>query len=440
MKRDPLNPIEAEQALLGAILLDQEGIDRCELRPEHFCRDDHRLIYRWALEARQDGIAVDAITVAEHGERTGELHRAGGLPYMVELANNAPGSRGLPGWAQIIKDAAKRRQAVQIARQLQADIRESGAVGDAITALMGLDREDEAWELSLRQGMTAAYRDLEAAFQRKGELPGVTTGLSKLDKHLGGWIAGDLTIIQARPAMGKTALMLCMAKAGASTGHQIGIISGEQPAAQISARLLSIGSGVALSSIRNGRMDNDEWDRITGAMRRSVDLPVRIYDRSAPTLDTVASQCRKWARTGTKVVFIDYLQRLTCPGTANRREEVSAIARGLKTIARDTNMAVVALAQSVRGVDERGNKRPGLSDIAESADCEREADTVISLYRDEVADPDTKDKGIAELIMCKSRHGEPGTVRVAFLGKCVRFTDLEAGYGFHEMARRGAAA
>lgn len=425
MKRDALNPIEAEQAVLGAILLTSDAIDSCDLRPEHFCREDHRCIYRWALDTRQAGVAVDVITVAERGEAVGELAKAGGMPYLVDLASNAPGTKGIPGWAQIIREAAKRRQAVDIARNLQAGIRESGAIGDAITALMGLDRDQEAWELSLRQGMTAAYRDLEDAFQRQGELPGVTTGLSKLDKYLGGWIGGDLTIIQARPAMGKTALMLCMAKSAASAGHQVGIVSGEQPAAQISARLLSIGSGVALQAIRNGKMDGDEWDRITGAMRRTVDLPVRIYDRSAPTLDTVASQCRKWARAGAKVIFVDYLQRLTCPGAPNRREEVSVIARGLKTIARDTNTAIVALAQSRRDCDDRGNKRPGLSDIAESADCEREADAVISIYRDEVADPNTKDAGIAELILCKNRHGETGTVRVAFLGKCVRFADLE---------------
>ena len=423
-KPNPLMPIDAEQALLGLILLAPEELDNCDLRPEHFCTVQHQQIYHWSLEVRMSGTPVDVITVAEAAERGGDLPVIGGLPYLTELASSGPVRKGVSGWVRIIRDAAKSRLAVDIATKLQVDIQEPDAIAAAITALMGLDRDQEAWELSIRDGLTAAYRDLESAYNLQGKIPGVTTGFKKLDAATGGWLPGDLTIIQARPAMGKTALMLAMAKAAADSGAPIGIISGEQPAAQLSARLLSMGSGVALHSIRAGQLDDDEWSRITSSMRRTVDLPVRIYDRSAPSLETVASQVRKWARSGARVVFVDYLQRMTYPQAPNRREEVSAIARGLKTLARDTNVAVVALAQSVRDVDTRGNKRPTLADIAESSDCEREADHVLSLYRDEIAERDSRDTGTAELIMLKNRHGDTGVIKVAFVGRCVRFADL----------------
>lgn len=419
-RSDPTQATDAEQALLGALMLDPECIDECDLRVEHFGQAAHQSLYRCILHVRQTG-PVDAITVQEYAISAGE--ETGGLGYLVQMCQSSSGRYGLAGYVRIIRDAYKRRMASTIARRMLSEIGHQDAISSAVSALIGLDTEHEMAEVGMREAMSASFRELEAAFQRQGELPGVTTGFSKLDGVTGGWQAGDLAIIQARPSMGKTALMLSMASAAAKTGCHVGIVSGEQPASQLSARILSMGSGIPLQAIRSADLDDSGWGRITETMRRVVDLPITMFDRSAPTLEEVASQCRRWSRSGVRAVFVDYLQRMVCDAPT-RREEVSKIARGLKTIARDCNIAIIALAQSTRDVDNRTNKRPGLADIAESADCEREADSVISLYRDDVYDQDSRDAGRAELVVVKNRHGAVGVVNVAFVAASVRFAEL----------------
>ena len=429
----------AEQAIIGATLLvfDRVTADAGDLRPDHFELPWHGKVWEWANQVRESGRDVNPISVAEHAERLGFAADEFDFGQMATLGNNCPGSVGVKAYAGIIIQAWRDRQARKIAAELIATVGSEGdAVGTAITALMNLDREEEASELSGLEAMGQAYAQIERAFAADGQLQGVTTGFSKLDSTLGGWQPGDLVIVQARPSMGKTAWMLASARAASRSGSPVGIISAEQPASQIAMRQLAMQSGVKLQNLRSAKMETFEWDSVTDAMRKLRTDPVRIFDRSAPSLGVVASQTRKWVkRDGVQVVFVDYLQRLTSDAP-NRREEVSKIARGLKTLARDSGVCVVALAQSVRDCDNRNNKRPGLADIAESSDCEREADTILSIYRDEVYDPNSNDVGTAELIVCKNRHGPTGLIKLAFNGATVRFSDLAAG---SVTAFRGAA-
>jgi replicative DNA helicase len=248
-----------------------------------------------------------------------------------------------------------------------------------------------------------------------------------LDEILGGWHNSDLTIIGARPAMGKTALLVNLAESSADARYATGIISGEQPADQIGLRRMAINSNVGASSIRAGRIEDEQWSRLGVAMGAARDRPVWIYDRSALTLDELVAVARKWKHAhDLKVLFIDYAQRITVPG-ADRITEVSQVARGLKNLARDLQIPVIALAQVKAAVDQRPDKRPMAGDLANSDELTREADQVLMLYRDEVYNPDSQHKGTAEILIEKNRHGPTGFKRVGFLQETMRFVNLARG-------------
>ena len=427
MQRNNKSVIIAEQALIGSAMLVYDRMTEAVdgIRAEHFADPYHGKVWTWAQDVRESGRDVNPITVCEHAERQGIPASEYDFALLVELCNSTPGTAGVKAYAQIIKQGWRDRMARGIGAELMDDVGTEGdAVGKAITALMNLDREDEASEVTGRQAIAAAYRDIEAAFEADGDLVGVPTGLKKLDEAIGGWHPGDLTIVQARPSMGKTALMLFFAKAAANAGRPCGIISAEQPANQIAMRQLAMDSGVKVQSMRSAKMEDFEWSSVTNSVAKLSRDPIRIFDRSAPSLATVASQARKWVRRdGMQVMFVDYLQRVTADAE-RRSEEVSKVARGLKTLARDLNIPIIALAQSKRDCDDRGNKRPGMADISDSSECEKEADGIISLFRDEVYDPKSDDAGTAELILCKNRHGPVGMIRCAFNGGLVRFGEL----------------
>ncbi|MCB1636054.1 MAG: AAA family ATPase [Xanthomonadales bacterium] len=421
--------LAAEQALIGALMLGSGGVDRVigELDVDQLEVPAHGEVLRSIYALHAEGHTTDAVTVAEHLEHRQKLASAGGLSYLVDLCNNAPGVGSIASHLKVVQKAHRRQSARKIGERLvAAAMNDDGAPQHAALALARLDEGPSSGdEVSMPHAARCAYQAIELAYQHRGELQGVTSGISQLDQVIGGWQGGDLVVVQARPAMGKTALLLAFADAAAGKGIPVGIVSAEQPTLQLTQRLLSMRSRIPLWVMRSGDLTDTDWRVVAEATGFIRALPIHFLDMSSPTIERVARQCRRWARMGAKVAFVDYLQRLSADAES-RREEVSRIARGLKTAARDSGMCVVALAQSVRDVDTRlKNKRPGLGDIAESSDCEREADIVISLYRDDAARPDATDvrRGEAELIVVKNRHGPTGTISVDFDAECVRFSD-----------------
>jgi len=414
-------PTFAEAAVLGGILVRNENFYDAAplLSADHFTTAFHRRVWT----ALRDRILA--------GEPANEVTLMESLPEdasaIFDLAANTITGRTVPVYVKIVRENWQRREAAAIATRLQVSLRdgEVSAIDEAIGSLLNLNASQTECEFTGKQAMQLAWDAAQAAYEAGGKLPGITTGTDTLDDILGGWHNSDLTLLGARPAMGKTALMLNFAEASADAGYVTGVVSAEQPAQQLGLRRLSLASHVPAQVIRAGRMEDEQWGSMASGIKRVRDRPLRIYDRSAITLDELIGVARKWKHThGLQILFIDYAQRITVPG-ADRTTEVSQIARGLKNLARDLNVPVVSLAQVKALVETRPDKRPNAGDLANSDELTREADQVLMLYRDEVYNPESPDRGIAEILIEKNRHGPVGFKKLAFHGETMRFADLD---------------
>jgi replicative DNA helicase len=429
--RVPPSSAEAEQAVLGGLMLAPQALAKLNLAEADFYRRDHQTIYRAICELDRKGQPFDAVTLAEWFESKGlgELVQNGA--YLIDLATTTPSAANIGAYAAIVRDKTVLRSAIEAASTLLNDSynpnrRESSEIIDtAIGALMALAKQEARHDYTLTQAVTDAFADMQAAWQAGGQLRGIPTGFSRMDKRLGGFHGGDLIVIGARPAMGKTALLINLAEYAAEQGHCVGMISGEQSAMQVGQRVMARTSGVAAEKMRSGDLEDEEWPRLNHAIVEIKKQNFHIHDRSAPTLDEVRRKLRQWKyEFGMKAAYIDYAQRIRVPKASNRVDEVAEVARGLKEIARDLDVPVIALAQVVKGVDSREDKRPGMSDLANSDDLVREADVIAMLYRDEVYREDSPHKGVAELNVEKNRHGPCGQFQLAWLAETMRFGDL----------------
>lgn len=432
--RTPPNSQEAEQSVLGALMLSPEKLDTVleRITESDFYRGSHRAIFRALVELTGRGQPCDAVTLGEWFESNGLADVVGGESYIWGLANNTPSSANVLAYVDIVREKSLRRQMIDRAtNMIQAAYDAADAAPEqldcVIEGLMGMQRTETRNEHTLRQAMTAAYKSVQSAIALGGKIPGIPTGLSDLDQRLGGWHDSDLVVIGARPAMGKTALLLNLALAA---GVPCGIVSAEQPAEQLGSRVMSIESAVKASSLRNGRVTEEDLGKLSGAVARLVERTCVIYDRSSPTITDVTRIVRKWKQQAKiKILFVDYIQRIEgLDRKEKKHERVGDVVKGLKNLARDLNIPVVALCQVGRHVDAREDKRPNMGDMSDSSEIEKEADQILTLYRDEVYDEDTKDKGIAELSVEKNRHGPTGTIKCAWLGETMRFKDLYARY------------
>lgn len=414
-----ITPAYAEEAVLGGILLRNENFHEAAqwLTDEHFTSAFRKRLWAALRERILAGEPADAVTIAELMPND-----AAEVFAMTDACTSA---RTVPTYVKIVRENWRRREATRIAQRL-LDAARSGedGVNEAIGDLLRLNATVTEHEFTGKQAMLMAWNKAQEAYENGGRLPGITTGLKALDDILGGWHDSDLTIIGARPAMGKTALLLNFAEAAAGSGVPCGLISAEQPVEQIGVRRLAMASGVSVTAIRSGRIEDEAWPRMSSGVAARKDAPIWIHDRSAVTLDELIATARKWKHAhNIGVLFIDYAQRITVPGV-DRTTEVSIVARGLKNLARDLCIPVVSLAQVVKGVDSRADKRPNQGDLANSDELTREADQIIMLYRDEVYSVDSPDKGVAELLIEKNRHGPTGFKRVAFIAETMTFADL----------------
>lgn len=417
-----ITPTYAEEAVIGSLLHDNLRFHDVAgmISAAQFTNPQRARVFGAIRDRVLAGEPADVVTIGE------------ALPddfsYCVDVAMHTPGGSAAVTYATIVRENWRRREAVAIGLKLVSGSRESeeGAVEAAVAALMALSASVTEAEYTGKQALQQAMAQVQAAYETGGALPGITTGLDALDEILGGFHDSDLTIIGARPAMGKTALMGALAEAAADAGKRPGIISAEQPAVQMALRRLSMVSGVNASGLRAGRVDDEDWGRLTQGMANALSRDMWIYDRSAVTLDELISMARKWKHThGIGILFIDYAQRIRVPG-ADRITEVSEVARGLKNLARDLQIPVVSLAQVIKGVDNRPDKRPNQGDLANSDELTREADQIWMLYRECVYDPEAN-RTIAEILIEKNRHGPTGFKKVYFHEATMRFGNLAHG-------------
>lgn len=329
-------------------------------------------------------------------------------------------------YVKIIREAHTKRQAMMIAKRLLADnAKGQGAVDSAIRDLMSLDTEEQRYEHDMKTTVLAALTRAEEAFEQaqKGGIVGITTGLIDLDEATGGWHNTDLVVIPARPAMGKTAALLNFAL---SSEVPFGIISSEQSHDQMGLRMLSIKGRVSGSKIRRGKLEENDWSLINIGSQNLMKHKFWINDDATITIDGIRRQARKWFYTNNiKLLFVDYIQRIYPTDPKQPKHiQVAEVTTGLKSLAKELGIPIIALAQVNRDCEKRADRRPLMGDIADASIIEKEADLIMTLYRDEVYFEDSPDKGIAEIGICKNRHGPIGLVRTSWNGSTFRFDNL----------------
>ena len=434
MIRLPPNSIEAEQALLGGIMLDTRAWDQVAdaLSASELYREEHKFIFKAIAEVAEKGQHPDAVAVAEHLARQGRLADGGGRAYLARLVRDSAGVANIKAYAKIVRDSALLRRLIEAGGDITASAYEFE--GREVVEL--LDRaEQRIFEIAdrgLRRGagepvgelLPDTWDRLQELSEREGGITGVATGFSDLDKKTAGLQRGDLIVIAGRPAMGKTALALNIAEF-ATLKNQVstGILSMEMSKEQIAFRLIGSIGRVRQSALRAGDLSQQDWVSIESAISLLKDAPIFIDDAPSLSPTDVRARARRLKRKhDLGLIVVDYLQLMQVDGSSeNRTTEISLISRSLKGLARELDIPVIALSQLNRSVEQRTNKRPMMSDLRESGAIEQDADLIIFIYREEAYDQDTPNKGVAEVIIGKQRNGETGKVSLVFKGEFTRF-------------------
>jgi replicative DNA helicase len=437
VERQPPANAEAEEAVLGALLIDPDAILRIAtfLQPDDFYVPRHRMVFEAVLHLHERREPADLVTLTDELERRGQLSAVGGAPYLTGLINATPTSIHAEYYARIVERTAVLRRligaATEIAKLAYKDTENVEAVVDqAESIIFGVSEKRVARDLvPIRQVLDQYYDRIEYLMQHQGEIIGIPTGLSDLDKLLGGLQRSDLIIVAGRPGMGKTSLALSMALQAARRWHKrIAIFSLEMSNEQVVQRLISAETGIDAQRLRLGNIHDDEFDVFVQATSLLSDTPIFIDDTPAITVTEMRTKARRLhAEHGLDLLIVDYLQlmRGEVGGDGNRVQEISYISRSLKALARELNIPVVALSQLSRAVESRQDKRPMLSDLRESGSIEQDADVVIFVYRDVEYNPDTEFPNLAEVRVAKHRSGPTGVVSAFFRKELTKFENAE---------------
>ncbi len=437
----PPHSIQAEQSVLGGLLLDNDAWDTVADRVTEvdFYRKDHRLIFRTINDLAEKHQPFDVITLSEALEQTGELEEASGLAYLGTLAKDTPSAANIAAYADIVRDRSVLRQLIQVG----TDIASSGFKTDGKDTPELLENaERRVFEIaeqhqrgqggfkSIKTLLGEAVDKIETLFEQEGSITGAGTGFTDLDDMTSGLQPADLIIVAGRPSMGKTTIAMNMAENIAIKGDKpVAVFSMEMPGDSLAMRMMSSLGRIDQHKVRTGKLDDDEWPRLTSAINILAETKLFIDDTPALTPTEVRSRARRLTRDHGQLglIVLDYLQLMQSPSSGdNRVQQISDISRGLKALAKELNVPVVALSQLNRNLEQRPNKRPVMSDLRESGGIEQDADVIIFVYRDEVYNEDSPDKGIAEIIIGKQRNGPIGTVRLTFLGQYTRFENYAA--------------
>jgi replicative DNA helicase len=444
----PPHSIEAEQSVLGALLLDNNAFDKIGdvVAESDFYRDDHRRIFRHIAQLIEKSKAADVVTVNEAINVSADKDKTGGLSYLAMLASNTPSAYNIRRYAEIVHETAVLRKLIEI----------SGEIVDTAFNRMGkevgqlLDEaESKVFQIAEagsrgRQGFIEIQRLLTQVMERvdllyhqdnPSDVTGIPTGYHDLDVMTAGLQPGDLIVIAGRPSMGKTALALNMAEHVAVENKlPVAVFSMEMSGSQLAMRLLGSIGRLDQHKLRTGRLTDDDWNKLTNAVGKLHEAPILVDDTPALNALEVRARARRLCRQYDKLglVIVDYLQLMqaTTEGE-NRATEISEISRAMKSLAKELNVPVVALSQLSRAVETRpGPKRPIMSDLRESGAIEQDADLILAIYREEVYNPESPEKGVAEIIILKQRNGPIGTVKLTFLGEYTRFENYAQGRSY----------
>jgi len=434
--RVPPQAPEAEQSVLGGLLVDSRRWDEVAetVRAEDFYARAHQEIFSAILALHEVGQAVDVVTASEWLKNKGTLESAGGLAYLGELANRTPGTTNLAAYARIVRERSVLRSLIDAASDIsekayQPEGLDIGALIDfAEKAVFEISDSDRRASLGFRpiQGLlTQAVDRIEELYESKEGITGVATGFRDLDRMTSGFQEADLVVIAGRPSMGKTSLAMNVAESAAVGAKlPVAVFSMEMPGQQLAMRMLASLGRINAHRVRTGQLHQEDWPRLTSAMGLLDEAPIYVDDTPALTPLELRARIRRLMREHGQLgmVIVDYLQLMqTGENNENRAVEVANITRALKVIAKESRVPVVVLSQLNRGLEQRPNKRPIMSDLRESGAIEQDADLILFIYRDEVYNEDSPEKGTAEIIVAKQRNGPTGTVRLTFLGEYTRF-------------------
>jgi len=436
--RVPPHSVEAEQSLIGALLLDNQAFDRVAdvVTAEDFYRDDHRRIFRHVSRLIEHNRPADMVTVAESIEASEDKDKTGGAAYLASLAQSVPSALNIRRYAELVRERAVQRTLAQVATEIAESAlaptgKEVGLLLDeAESKIFQIAETGARNKLGLQEikpVLAKVFEKIDHLYHRDNpsDITGVPTGYTKIDEMTSGLQGGDLIIVAGRPSMGKTALALNFAQfIAVDNGLPVAIFSMEMSSTQLAQRMLGSIARVDQHKMRTGRLNDSEWSNLSDAMGKLHETPIYIDETGALTALEVRARARRLKRQYSKLglIVIDYLQLMSASTQGeNRATEISEISRSLKAMAKELDVPVVALSQLNRALEQRPNKRPQMADLRESGAIEQDADVILAIYRDEVYNPETPEKGTAEAIILKQRNGPIGTVKLTFLGQYTRF-------------------
>ena len=427
----PPHSIEAEQSVLGALLQQPDAFDGIAGRVDAgmFYRAQHGTVFRVIADMMNANQPVDFVTVAERLEQVGALDDLGGMAYLAELHSSTPSARNIGRYAAIVREKWQARRLMAIGHEI-TDAATTMQVHDAVSqaqeklsSVVESTSRGEAQPIGV--SVAQVLEHIDTAFNNKTGIVGLSTGLIDLDGKLGGLRPGQLIIVAGRPGMGKTAMALQIAHEIASTGTPTLVLSMEMPAIELAAREVARVAKLSVADMMRGKLhSDDDWAALTHGMSRVKELPMLVDEQGGLSFVEAAAKIRLARRKHSiGLAVLDYLQLMHGDGD-NRNQELEGITRGLKALSKELGIPIIALSQLSRKCEERTNKRPMLSDLRESGGIEQDADVVLMIYRDEVYNQDSEDKGTAEIIIAKQRQGPTGRIRTVFHGEYASFADF----------------
>jgi replicative DNA helicase len=427
--------LDAERAVLGAILVDNDAIYSVmeAIDAESFYQPGHRVIYGNMLDLNERGEPIDILTLTNRLRTAGILEQAGGAEYIATLSNEVPTSAGVAHYARIVKEKSVLRDLIDTTTEIVQDCYDAPSdvdelIDDAEKKIFRIsEKRIKSGFFSMKDIVKSSFKTIESLYEKKETVTGVPTGYHDLDEMTSGFQSSDLIIIAGRPSMGKTAFALNIAQNIAIKEKQsVAIFSLEMAKEQLVMRMLCSEARIDAHRLRSGFLGQTDWPKLTMAAGHLSEAPIYIDDTPAlGTMEMRAKARRLKADKGLSLIIVDYIQLMSGRGrTDSREQEISEISRSLKALAKELNVPVIGLSQLNRGVESRQDKRPMLADLRESGAIEQDADVIIFIYRDEVYNKETQDKGVAEIIIGKQRNGPVGIKKLTWLDKYTRFEDM----------------
>lgn len=443
----PPNSMQAEQAVLGSLMLDNQTWDSIadKIVESDFYRRNHQLIFRMIEQLAEKQMPFDIITLSDALRNIGELDAIGGIPYLSVLVEDTPSAANIVAYAEIVKDRAVLRQLIHVGTEISnsayhpegretTDLLENAE--RQVFKIAEQRQNNQSGFVSIKPLLAQTVTKIETLYTQEGGITGASTGFTDFDNLTSGLQPADLVIVAGRPSMGKTTIAMNMAENIAlNCDKPVLVFSMEMPGEALVMRMMSSLGRIDQHKVRTGKLDDDDWPRMTSAVTLLANTKLFIDDTPALSPTELRARARRVAREHGQIglIVVDYLQLMQSPSSGdNRVQQISDISRGLKALAKELNTPVVALSQLNRNLEQRPNKRPVMSDLRDSGAIEQDADLIVFVYRDEVYNADSPDKGVAEMIIGKQRNGPLGTVRLTFLGQFTRFENHAGSSGSHE--------